>query len=327
MGSPLPVLLSFLAGAAGSAIIYGAGRAIGLMDMPAERSSHTVPTPRGAGAGIVAAVVTAAYFSGDITFALILAGVGLFGFFEDIIGLPVALRLIIYLVLSSLLAVSVLGLPDSAVSVIIFLFWVLFVAGTANIYNFMDGINGMAGLTGIVGFGLISIFAYISGSGLFVLGIVTMLACMGFLPFNFPKGRVFMGDVGSIFLGFLFASFVLKLSNGVEAFLSMSAFLGTFYADAIITILCRAGRGENIFMAHRNHLYQYLSNDLGIPHWKVSLGYASVLALLGILSLFSYTRRIVPQLAVSCLFIILSAVTYRSIKRIPNGGMNASKQL
>ena len=92
-----------------------------------------------------------------------------------------------------------------------------------------------------------------------------------FLPFNFPKAKVFMGDVGSIFLGFVFASFVVKLSITINIFLCMVMFLCTFYADAAITIYYRWKRGENLMQAHRSHLYQYLSNELKLPHWKVTL--------------------------------------------------------
>ena len=103
----------------------------------------------------------------------------------------------------------------------------------------MDGINGIAGLTGLIGFGLMAYFSYfiLNTHDIFLMSTVLAAGCIGFLPFNFPRARVFMGDVGSIFLGFVFASFVVKLSTSINVFLCLLMFLSTFYADAVITIL------------------------------------------------------------------------------------------
>ncbi|MBI5677171.1 MAG: hypothetical protein HZC52_01460 [Planctomycetes bacterium] len=89
----------------------------------------------------------------------------------------------------------------------------------------MDGINGIAGLTGLIGFALMAYFAYfmMNDYDLFLMSIILAAGCMGFLPFNFPKARVFMGDVGSIFLGFVFASFVVRLSVTISIFLCSDA--------------------------------------------------------------------------------------------------------
>ena len=108
------------------------------------------------------------------------------------------------------------------------------------------------------------------------MSMILAAGCTGFLPLNFPKAKVFMGDVGSIFLGFVFASFVVKMSVTINIFLCMIMFLCTFYADAVITLYYRWKRGENLMQAHRSHLYQYLSNELKLPHWKVTLLYAVV---------------------------------------------------
>src|SRR3970282_96264 len=130
----------------------------------------------------------------------------------------------------------------------LFLFWLIFIVGTTNFYNFMDGINGIAGLTGLVGFGLMAYFSYfvLNTHDVFLMSAVLAAGCLGFLPFNFLKARVFMGDVGSIFLGFVFASFVVKMSVTINIFLCMIMFICTFYADAVITIYYRRKRGENL---------------------------------------------------------------------------------
>ncbi len=315
-------ITGLIAGAAGPVAIQRLGRGIWLMDAPNERSSHSVPTPRGGGLGIVAASSAAAGLSGHHVFALILASIGLLGFLEDLYGIPARLRLAVQLGLAFLAAASALGLPASGADGALLLFWAVFIAGTANFYNFMDGVNGMAGLSGAVAFGLFSLFAFLSCPELLALSLVPSLACLGFLPFNAPRARVFMGDAGSLFLGFLFASLALKAASGPLEFVCIAAFLGTFYADALITVASRAARGEDIFKAHRGHLYQYLANELSVPHWKVSLGYASIQALTGALALFACSsgagRFLLPGALAALLFVFAAA--YRSIKSAPPKG-------
>jgi len=94
----------------------------------------------------------------------------------------------------------------------------------------MDGINGIAGITGVVAFGLIALFGVVSGAhgSLIFLSFCMGLACLGFLPFNMPKARVFMGDVGSVLLGFVFAGLVLGLSRSFIDFVVLCAFLFPF---------------------------------------------------------------------------------------------------
>ena len=139
----------------------------------------------------------------------------------------------------------------------------------------MDGIDGIAGITGVVGFGLLSFFAYSSGinTPFFVLTICISLSCIGFLIFNIPKARVFMGDVGSIFLGFAFAGLVFLLSRTLLDFLCLVSFLFIFYTDELTTMAVRIRDGENLTKAHRRHFYQLLANEYEIPHWKISAGY------------------------------------------------------
>ena len=120
-------------------------------------------------------------------------------------------------------------------------FFPVFVVGTANYYNFMDGINGIAGVTGIVAFGLIALFGALSGANelLLILAGCIGFACLGFLPFNMLKARVFMGDVGSVLLGFVYAALVVGLSHSVNDFVVLCAFLFPFYADELTTLYVR----------------------------------------------------------------------------------------
>jgi len=156
--------------------------------------------------------------------------------------------------------------------------------GTANIYNFMDGINGIAAITAIVGFGLLSLFSLIAGhdSSYGVLSVCIAISCIGFLPFNMPKAKVFMGDVGSILLGFSFAAIVVILSKSMLDFICLAGFLFPFYADELTTMAVRIRDGENLFKPHRKQLYQLLANEKGIAHWKISIAYGLLQLIIGI---------------------------------------------
>ena len=166
--------------------------------------------------------------------------------------------------------------------------------GTANYYNFMDGINGIAGITAVVGFGLLAFYASTSGAehSFVILSICIALSCLGFLPFNMPKARVFMGDVGSILVGFLFAAMVVMLSKSFLDFVCLAGFLFPFYADELTTLYVRIkdefpsgrmnscgirdGWMDRLMKPHRRHVYQLLANEMGIEHWKVSVGYGGL---------------------------------------------------
>jgi UDP-N-acetylmuramyl pentapeptide phosphotransferase/UDP-N-acetylglucosamine-1-phosphate transferase len=149
--------------------------------------------------------------------------------------------------------------------------WLLYVT---NIYNFMDGIDGLAGIHGVlVATTFFGIAASAGSSLLLTLALAVAGASAGFLAFNRPPASILMGDVGSAFLGFLLAAFgILGEREGVS-FLTIPILLGPFLFDATYTLLRRLLRGENIFQAHRSHLYQRLVR-LGTGPAHVDLLYA-----------------------------------------------------
>jgi len=102
------------------------------------------------------------------------------------------------------------------------------------------------------------------------------------LLFNMPKAKVFMGDVGSILLGFSFAAIVVILSKSILDFVCLAGFLFPFYADELTTMAVRIRDGENLLRPHRKHLYQLLANEKGIAHWKISIGYGLAQLFIGI---------------------------------------------
>jgi len=316
----LVTIAGFACGALGAKAVCRYGSRVALLDIPNERSSHTVPTPRGGGVGLwLAFVVVGIFFAGDKVFTLYAGLVGLLGLLEDRFSFPPRLRLFMQFILSGMVVIRISGIfPASAVMAILFLLWVIFITGTANFYNFMDGINGIAGLTGVVAFGLLFFFSsvIIHDSDIALMSLVLSAGCLGFLPFNFPKAKVFMGDVGSVLLGFVFASFVMKLSSSIHLFLCLVMFLSPFYADALVTLYDRWRRGEHLTSAHRSHLYQYLCNELGLPHWQVASIYAVFQTFWGVMAIMAYRYGLIWQVAVFVTFAVLFVIFYKLLKGI-----------
>ncbi len=312
-------LLSFFLSLLFAALISRFGLKLGLVDTPNERSSHTTIIPRSGGIGIwVAFILTGSFFTQFQIFTILAGIVGLIGLLEDRISISQKIRLVLILIVSALVVSLFLGMPTSTTAVSLFLFWLLFITGTANFYNFMDGIDGVAGLTGFVGFGFIAVFSFCIAekSNIALISAALSVGSLGFLPFNFPKARVFMGDVGSLLLGFVFASFTIKLSTNISIFLCIIMFMCMFYADALVTIFYRWKKGENLIMAHRSHLYQYMCNELKVPHWKVSVAYALAQFVFAVLAFLAYKKGIAWQIVLFVFFWAIFLVNYKFIKRI-----------
>ena len=279
-------LISFLLGGAGAWIIAKWGFKLSLFDKPNLRSSHKTVTPKGGGIGILAAFfVCSIAVSIPKSFWMPAVFISLFSLWGDRSEIKPKKRLLFQFAAGTILLIGSLmekgnGLAAYALMPLL----AIFVVGTANYYNFMDGINGIAGITGMVGFGLLGWFAFTKDADpqIIMLCGCMAFACLGFLPFNMPGARVFMGDVGSILLGFVFAGVVVYLSGNLLNFICMAGFLFPFYADELTTVMVRLKDGEKLSQPHRRHLYQILANEYGIRHWKVSLGYGLFQLLVGI---------------------------------------------
>jgi Fuc2NAc and GlcNAc transferase len=311
---------SAIMGALGAWSIAKFGRSVRLVDVPNERSSHCTVTPKGGGVGIAGAFVVAACTAGLSTLMwlplLVMAGLALL---SDRIELSPNVRLPSQLLLAGLLVIGIwkasllpmITRPSTPV-IALGVFWVVFIVGTANFYNFMDGINGIAGLTGVIGFGLLGWYLELAGTELpsIIVAEAVSLACLGFLPFNMPKARVFMGDVGSILLGATFAALIYLESNTVLDFLCMVSFLFPFYADELTTMAVRIKDRENLLKPHRRHLYQLLANEQSIPHWKISTGYGIFQLVVGLSMLVAEPHGI--QVVLPLLFAFFIAFIYVS---------------
>jgi Fuc2NAc and GlcNAc transferase len=295
-------LLSFSLGALGALSVAHFGNTLGLLDRPNERSSHSKPIPKGGGIGLLAAFLFSSSIAGiSYWFWIPAASISLLGLFTDRFEISPKFRLTTQFIAALILLVPILfsnsfphfysqHVPPNApsislgFSILLLILLSIFIVGTANFYNFMDGINGIAGITGFVGFGLIAFYAshFESHASLVTLAICISLACMGFLPFNMPKARVFMGDVGSILIGFVFAGMVVYLSKSFLDFICLVSLLLPFYADELTTMIVRIMDGERLSQPHRRHLYQLLANEYEVTHWKVSVGYGFTQLLIGI---------------------------------------------
>ena len=289
-------------GGVGAWFIANCGHKLRLLDNPNDRSSHHAAIPKGGGIGILAAFVFGSVvLSITESFWIPSTFLAMISFWGDRHTLSVKFRLYIQFIAALIFLISILfsisfphfniqHVPSSAssislgFSILLLLLLSIFIVGTANFYNFMDGINGIAGITGVVGFGLLASYVYRFGpnESLFTLPICISLACLGFLPFNILKAKVFMGDVGSILLGFVFAGMVVWLSKNLLDFICLAAFLFPFYVDELTTMIVRLKDREKIIIAHRRHLYQLFANEMKIEQWKVSAGYGLLQLMVGI---------------------------------------------
>jgi Fuc2NAc and GlcNAc transferase len=255
---------------------------LGVLDVPNARSAHSTLTPRGGGVGIYVPLLIAVgwlLWSGRIDWGtghalfwcgLLVAGIGVV---DDIKGLLVLVRLSAHLLASACAAFLVLGWHSSLSSAAILSAATIFIAGMLNIYNFMDGIDGIAGSESSFGGLAMMVFAGASGiAGLGELGAVVLGASLGFLVWNWPQAKIFMGDAASGFLGFLFGCVTIACAaRDPRTLWPWLIVFGVFLVDSGLTLLVRLLRGERVYQAHRKHAYQNLAR-LYRSHLKVTAG-------------------------------------------------------
>jgi len=253
----------------------------GVLDHPGERHSHLVPTPRGGGAGLILALVAVTALVVPAVIPLmwrtcILPGVvvlAVVGWWDDHRSLGAGSRFLVQLTVTFYLLACASGSEWAAGPVFLVAAGV-FIVWMTNLYNFMDGSNGMAGLQGVFsGCVLAWLFAGSGDGGWALVSLLLAAACVGFLPWNLPRARVFMGDVGSLALGFSFAT-LLVFGIGAGAFSVPVAMLvmPLFLVDATMTLMVRILKGERWYNAHRQHLYQRLIG-YGWSHGRVAAFY------------------------------------------------------
>lgn len=231
-----------------------------IKDVPNERSLHSVPVPRIGGVGIMAGILSGwMLLLHDLKWWVVLPMLGLFAMslVDDMRGLSPKLRLIGHFVAAT---VVVLGAG------LAWYWWLpvlLFIVWMTNLYNFMDGADGLAGGMAMFGFTMYGFAALKSGiaegEAFAMMCFSIGAAAMGFLYYNFHPAKVFMGDAGSISLGFLAATFgVWGWQQGYWPFWFPALVFSPFVMDATATLLLRLRRGEKLSEAHRSHYYQRL---------------------------------------------------------------------
>jgi Fuc2NAc and GlcNAc transferase len=262
-----------------------------LMDRPNDRSSHSVPTPRGGGVAIVVVFLAGLLFGASSSLAAMTAligggiGVAVVGFVDDHGHIAARWRLLVHFFCASWIlywigiprfewmgATADFG-PGAAVLAVLYLVWML------NLYNFMDGIDGIAGAEALtVGAGGTALYwlAGLPMGGDAGLPALLAAASLGFLLWNFPPARIFMGDAGSGFLGLMLGAFSLQAAVARPVLLwCWLVLLGVFIVDATLTLVRRLLRGELVYEAHRSHAYQHASREFG-AHRPVTLAVAAL---------------------------------------------------
>lgn len=275
-----------LATLVGSLLLTGWMRRValsrGLLDVPNARSSHEIPTPRGGGVAIVVAASAGFCLLGaahrlDFNLLSALLGGGLavavVGFIDDHRPLPASVRLLMHAAAAIWALFWLGGLPPLRIGGHVvqlgfggYVLGCLGIVWTLNLFNFMDGIDGIAASEALfigIGGALLASLSGVSGVSLGV-DLIFAAACGGFLFHNWPPARIFMGDVGSGFVGYVIAVLALASARQDSSAAWEWLLLGAvFFVDATVTLVRRVARGERAQDAHRSHAYQWLAR-----RWK-----------------------------------------------------------
>jgi Fuc2NAc and GlcNAc transferase len=275
--APLAAMAAFI----GTWLMRAIALRTGHIVHPHERGSHHIPTPVGGGMGFVVPVTLAwvgiAIAWGDyvlLTTALVSAALAVMGYMDDRRRIEPWIRLAAQATAAAIIATLILWRARGPQGIE----YAGYIAGaafmltwSANLFNFMDGIDGLCATESLyVAVAGLAIAAYTGGSTSFLLALVVLAAGMvGFLPWNAPRAKIFMGDGGSTWLGFTLAALAIQDAVRMPGLLSAWLILpALFVADATVCVIRRAYRGENVMQAHRAHAYQNLSRILR-SHGKV----------------------------------------------------------
>jgi UDP-N-acetylmuramyl pentapeptide phosphotransferase/UDP-N-acetylglucosamine-1-phosphate transferase len=245
---------------------------IPVLDYPNARSLHTTAVPRTGGIGLLAGVLVSwalLPLSPPLTVWLAVIVLASVSFVDDIFDLPVSVRLLMHVAFAAWFSAALLA---EANDWLVTAFAALAITWMLNLYNFMDGSDGLAGGMALIGFGCYGVAALLAGDEAFAAANFCIAAsAAAFLLFNFHPARIFLGDSGSIPLGFLAAAMGIIgwVSEDWPAWLPLLVF-SPFIADASVTLLKRVCRGEKVWQAHREHYYQRMVQH-GLGHRNTAL--------------------------------------------------------
>ncbi len=283
-----------------------------IMDVPNARSSHDRPTPKSGGLGILTAFMVGQpclyfiadtvrlserYFIGLIIGSLAVAGVS---FLDDLKQRSLTFRLFTQiaatlLVLASGLVITEVWLPFTGrfeLGVSGYVLTALWIVGLTNAINFMDGLNGLVSGATAIAAAFLAAICFLGGSFFgYLLALCLCASIAGFIPWNFPRARIFMGDVGSQFVGFSFAVLgviAAQFDFNRTSFMIVPILLFALLFDAIFTFIRRLISGESVMQPHRTHLYQLL-NGSGWTHVQVTSLHLAFAVLQGLTGLWFLT--------------------------------------
>ena len=303
-----------------------------LLDIPNERSSHSSPTPRGGGLAIavtsLGGVIIAAIIGWiDWNLAIALAGGGAMiatvGFVDDHRSLSALTRFAVQFISAGWAMFWVGGLPSLSIGsstvslgVVGTVLGVIGIVWAINLYNFVDGIDGLAAgeaiSTGTIG---ALILLAMGHDGLAMVSLLIAAASAGFLPLNWAPAKLFMGDVGSGMLGYLFAVLAIASENASAIpLLIWVLLLGAFVFDATVTLCRRIAHGEKWYHAHHSHAYQRMV-QAGRSHAQVSSTVLLINLVLALLAVVAWLRPTFFLIAIGAGAVLLSII-YLTVERI-----------
>lgn len=299
-------------------------------ELSAERTSQAQPTPRGGGLAILVIVllifmpIGLSYGDPGLVVRFALGGtiIALVGFADDLRSLPPLPRLVVQIIAAAIFLpstpLSVVGLPgfDLKLSIIVgYILSLLWLVGLSNAYSFMDGIDGLAGGQAVIAGLLWALIGWRSEDSLvMLLGLLIAATSAGFVLYNMPPASIFMGDVGSNFLGYSLAALpLIAIARGGSSRLIVvgALFVGLFVFDAALTFVRRALKGENVLLPHRSHLYQRLVSSGESPQ-RVTLLYLLLSICFGIAGLIYWQNGAWLALAA---FVVLCLLLFAWVTR------------
>jgi len=264
-----------------------------IIDIPNARSSHSVPTPRGGGVAIVVAFLLALMvlgLNGNESWPVLTAYLGagtliaVIGFMDDHGHIAARWRLLGHFLAAAWALYWLGGLaPLNVVGISINLGWMggvlaaFYLVWMLNLYNFMDGIDGIASVEAISSCLVLCLIYALGNQGHLIWApLLLAMAVAGFLVWNFPPAKIFMGDAGSGFLGIMLGCLSIQAGwAGSEYFFAWLIMLGVFIVDATFTLVRRLVRGDKVYEAHRSHAYQFASRAVG-SHKRVTLAVIAI---------------------------------------------------
>ncbi|MEE9452440.1 MAG: glycosyltransferase family 4 protein [Gammaproteobacteria bacterium] len=301
----------------------------GIVDTPNLRSHHTRPIPLGGGAVFACVWLLACFGAIVLTdwsysyFFLFLPGSVMIlsiSFIDDLYKISAWTRLAVHLLVATTLVYAIGGFPQLSLGThylylggVGSLLAIVAIAWSINLYNFMDGVDGIASMQAIFIFSMGSLFFWLSGANYLMLINLFLVATMiGFIILNWPPAKIYMGDVGSTFLGFLVAAFALigEKQYGLPALIWLIIY-GVFAFDATITLLRRMMAGEKWYKPHYSYFYHHRLLLLGWSHTKILLAVSAINCILGSLAFYAFMN---PQNLIVCVTIALALLSFFYLK-------------